>query len=353
MFKVEKVFVLLIVALLIFSCKTTEETETETDAGPLHPEQVENLIMPPGFDNDYVAALKNMMAVEVIKPVIRIMDFEVPGSFRRKVRNEKIEVEELLKSEIARTGRFTLLGSEDDIMAVMEEQRKIGDDAFDESEGPELGYLKIAGYTLVGKITHSIPDVTQEGGARYSLKVKVGVSLTMTNATSGEIEYTKVIEAVNEELLFVSAEGMIIKGPRNLTDKPLNSLRATGSDIDLVPQYMEALNEAIRGTVYFLEEKHPIMGEVIGVNGNEVVTTAAMDQGLKSGDYLFILRVGEPMEDSLGRVLGYSKTMIGAVKVTAVEKNLSTGEIVKLKNENAAPLRGDIIISLPAIVGKE
>ncbi|MCG8571583.1 MAG: penicillin-binding protein activator LpoB [Spirochaetes bacterium] len=346
----KKLFLLLIILILFLAaCKTTDKKAETKKEKPQYPELVEKLILPSGFDNTYVLNLKEGIPVEFEKTAIRVLDFEKSPSFLKAIRNTDINVEEKIKSKIANTGRFNLLGTEEDLQAVIKEQMRIGDDSFDSSDAPELGYLKIAAYVLVGKITHSIPKVKQMGGY-FSLKVSVGFSLTMTNAETGEVVYTKEISAENEDKLFVSSEGMIIKGPRNLTDKPLNAIGATGSDIDLVPQYLKALELTIAETVYFLEEKHPIMGEVVNVKDSEIITTANQADGIKPGDYIFIVRIGDPMKDSLGKLLGFDKEMIGAYQISTVESNMSRAVLVKLKNPEAKPQKQDIVISLPASI---
>lgn len=337
------------ILLVLLSCGTTEEKEDDgKEQGPEHPPQVEELALPSGFDNDYVLNLKAGKEVLFKKPVIRIMNFQISNSFLESVNYNDIAVEDKLKSLLAETSRFTLLGSEDDIMAVLEEQMKMGYDEFDGSEGPEMGYLKIAGYTMVAKITQSIPAVEQVG-AWFRLKVSVGVALTMTNAETGEIAYTKEITAENEERLVVNSEGKIIEGPRNLTERPINAINARGSDINLVPQYIKALETALGNVVYFLEENHPIMGEVLDVDGKDISITAKKSDGIKAGDYVFIVRAVKELRNSQGVLLGFKKKVVGAAKITNTQTSFSEAKMVKYNEEEGlVPEVGDIILTLPA-----
>ena len=312
-----------------------------------YPKLVQELTMPSGFDNEYVKKLKKKEPVKFIKLSLRIIKFGIPESFYKAIDNHEFSMKETLKSKIFETGRYNLLGTDEDLNSVFEEQKKIGDDNFNDNSASEVGYLKIAEYILTGKITHSYPIVKQIGGY-FSLKVTVGASITITNITTGEIVYTKNIDAENEEKLFVTAEGMIIQGPRNLTNKALNSLGATGKDIDLSPQYYSALQQAIYQIVYFIEEKYPIMGEVIAVSGNKIISTISQANGIKKNDFLFIVRTGEALNDSSGNFLGFSKTMIGVAQIKNVEKNMSTAKIIKLENKSELPKKHDIVISLPA-----
>ena len=182
--------------------------------------------------------------------------------------------------------------------------------------------------------------------------VSVGVSITINNTTTGIIEYTKNINSTNEDMLFVTADGLIVKGPRNLTNKPINSINSTGRDIDLSPQYYSALEDAIVQIVNFIEEKYPIMGEVIEVNNKNIISTVSQKNGIKSGDYIFIVRIGDPLTDSRGKLLGYSKTMIGAAQILSVENSMSTAKIIKLLNKKIFPENNDIVITLPANAAK-
>lgn len=332
--------------VLLFSCQTTEK-KGKDEKGAL-PKVVEELVVPSGFDSDFVLGIKNKKKMKFVKPVLRVMRFDIPDTFLKAINDYEFKMDEKVKAELANTGRFTMLGSDSDIKAVLEEQMKLGYDEFSEGDATiEMGNLRIAGYTVVGKITQSYPIVTQMGGY-FSLKVAVEVSLTVTNANTGVIEFTNIIKTEKEENLFVSAEGMIIQGPRNLTSKPINAIGATGKDVDLSPQYRSALDKATMQVINYIEEKIPIMGEVIGMNDDELMTTASEAHGIKKGDYLFILRIGEPLMDSSGAVLGFNKKTVGAAQVVTVEKGMSASEIVKLKNEDILPERGDIIISLPA-----
>ena len=341
----KKYLLTFITFILLISCVSTEKKETEKAQLP---KAVEELTIPSGFDTDYVLSVKNKQPLTIIKPLLRIMNFDIPQTFLKAIDDYEFKMDERLKAEFSKIGRFTLLGSDSDIKAVLEEQKKLGYDEFASEDATiEMGNLKIAGYTVVGKITQSYPDVKQIGGY-FSLKVAVEVSITVTNANTGVIEFTEIIKSEKEEKLFVSAEGMIIQGPRNLTNKPINSIGATGKDIDLSPQYRDALSDATNLVVGYLEEKLPIMGEVIGINNDEVITTISGEHGIKNGDYLFIIRIGDALKDSSGKVLGFTKTIIGAAEVKSVEKRMSTAKIVKYKDETIHPTNGDFVISMPA-----
>ena len=318
-----------------------------SDEKQKYPKLIEELVMPSGFDNDYVQKIKIKEPVEFKKPLLRIMKFDIPKSFFEAIRKYDFRMEDALKSKIFETGRYNLLATDKDLQSVFKEQKKLGSDDFDDETNLEIGKLKVAGYILTGSVTNSYPDVKQMGGY-FSLKVSVGASITITSITTGEVIYTKNIDAENEEKLFVTAEGMIIQGPRNLTNKPLNSIRATGKDIDLSPQYYKALDNAVSQVVYFIEEKFPVMGEVISVNGNYITTTISQNHGIKKDDYVFILRIGEELKDSSDKIIGFNKTMIGASQILSVESNMSTAKIIKLKSNMVKPQKNDIVISLPA-----
>lgn len=312
------------------------------------PDLIQELIMPSGFDNDFIKTILNKEQVVYYKPTIRIANFEMSNTFLDAIDNHEYNIKEELKSKLFETGRYELLVSDENLDEVFKEQNKAGMDDYSDETDVEFGELKVASYTLTGKISHSYPIVKQVGGY-FSLKVSVGASLTVINTTTGEIAYTKNIKSENEEKLFVTAEGMIIQGPRNLTNKPINSINATGSDIDLSPQYYKALENAISQITYLIEEKHPIMGEVLSIKKDQIVTTANEQQGIKKGDYLFIVRIEDPIQDSAGNILGYSKTLIGASLVLSVEKNMSTSKIIKLKDKKIKPEKFDFVISLPTI----
>ena len=315
----------------------------EKPVDPL-PEYVRNLQLPSGIDNEYLIAVKENQAAGQVRPIIRIAPFETTSEFDRAIEGRGIDVGEMLKGKLSDTGRFTLLGGDEDLEAIMEEQKKALSGLF--SGDIEFGNLKLAGYTLSGKLTRSNPAVTQVGGY-FELKVQVGFALSMVNNTTGEVVHTKNIVADAVEQLFVSAEGMIIRGPRNLTDKPLNAINSTGTDIDLVPQYLNALDAAMSETVFFLQEQYPAIGELIQIDGKRVVTSLSQLSGIKTGDYLLIVRLGEPLTNSGGTILGYDKQVIGACKVTTVESNMSQAEMVPLPNPATVPEKFDIVVSVP------
>jgi len=312
-----------------------------------YPDLIENLIMPSGFDNEYVKKLKNNEEIEFVKPILRIMDFKISKSFYNGIKKNDINVSDILKSKISDTGRYILLGSDDDLNTIFKEQLKLGYDDFSDDTDLEMGNLRIASYVLRGSITQAFHKVKQEGGVYY-LRVTVGTSITISDANTGVIEYTKNMDSIKEEKLMVTAEGMIVYGPRNLIDKPLNTLNATGEDVDLSPQYYEAFEESLSNIVHFIEETYPIMGEVIDVQKNQVIITISQKQGIKSGDFIFIIRTGEPLEDNRGKFLGFSKEMIGACQIMSVEKNMSAANIIKLAKWKIKPEKGDIVISVPA-----
>jgi len=315
---------------LILSC-TGKSSASPAEKKQL-PARVENLSVPSGFDNQYAQNIKSGKPVHFTKPMLRIMNFTIPARFTEAINDKTFKMDDILKSDLASTGRYIILGTEDDIMAAIKEQNKIGYDEFKDDGSVTMGELKIAGYTLTGSIAESYPIVNQIGG-HFSLKVAVSASITITNVNTGVIEFTKTIKSEKEELLFVSADGVIIKGPRNLTDKPINSINATGKDIDLGPQYRDALRNSVADIIAVIEERFPLMGEVIAI---------------KEGDYLFIVRLGDELKDSSGKTLGFNKQVIGASQVTSVENGMSNSKIVKLKDTSLGIVKGDIVISMPS-----
>ncbi len=336
--KIKIIILIFLTALLLITAKKDKIK---------YPKLVEDLIMPSGFNNEYVIKLKNSEPVEFYKPVVRIMDFDIPISFYKAIRDKEYNLFEVLKTKIPETNRYILLASDQDLESIYKEQKKVGNEDFEDLTDVELGNLKIASYVLNGKITKCSNSVKQEAG-RFILTVSVGISITITNTNTGEIEYSKNINADNTDELFVTAEGLIIKGPRNLTDKPINSLNSTGDDIDLSPQYFSALETALNVIVFFIEEKYPIMGEVLEVKGDEIISTVSEKNGVKPGDFIFIIDIGEPIKNTSGKTLGFSKTMVGASQILTVEKELSTSKIIKLQDKKIKPKQRQIVISLPA-----
>ncbi|HBD93341.1 MAG TPA: hypothetical protein DC057_04140 [Spirochaetia bacterium] len=330
---------------LILSC-TGKSSASPAEKKQL-PARVENLSVPSGFDNQYAQNIKSGKPVHFTKPMLRIMNFTIPARFTEAINDKTFKMDDILKSDLASTGRYIILGTEDDIMAAIKEQNKIGYDEFKDDGSVTMGELKIAGYTLTGSIAESYPIVNQIGG-HFSLKVAVSASITITNVNTGVIEFTKTIKSEKEELLFVSADGVIIKGPRNLTDKPINSINATGKDIDLGPQYRDALRNSVADIIAVIEERFPLMGEVIAINDNSVITTISLEHGIKEVDYLFIVRLGDELKDSSGKTLGFNKQVIGASQVTSVENGMSNSKIVKLKDTSLGIVKGDIVISMPS-----
>lgn len=340
-------YISVLMVLLLLSCGSGSQVKVEKKEKEKYPEKIAALTIPSGFNNEFVKALKDGKKITLKKPLLRIMGFSIPESFYKAIGDREIKVDDLLKSEIANTGKFGLLGTDEDIKAVIAEQNKMGSDEFNDDGTLQMGELLLAGYTLTGAISESYPKVIQSGG-HFSLKVAVSASITITNAVTGAVDFTKQITSEKEELLFVSAEGLIIQGPRNLTEKPINSLNASGSDIDLGPQYREALRNALVKIVAVLEEKYPAMGEVVGINGNEVVTTITGSQGVKEGDFVFIVRVAEPLKDSFGKIVGFNKNVIGAAKIKSVEDSISVADTIILKDPDIAPQKNDIVISATA-----
>ena len=92
-------------------------------------------------------AMQNCDIVQFVKPVLRIMKFKISDAFLNSIKDPQFLMDEALKSEIAKTGRFTLLGNDSDIKAVLEEQKKLGDDAFNkDSTHIEMGNFELMDY---------------------------------------------------------------------------------------------------------------------------------------------------------------------------------------------------------------
>ncbi|MBP7553852.1 MAG: hypothetical protein KA885_10555, partial [Spirochaetes bacterium] len=118
--------------VLLFSCQTTEK-KGKDEKGAL-PKVVEELVVPSGFDSDFVLGIKNKKKMKFVKPVLRVMRFDIPDTFLKAINDYEFKMDEKVKAELANTGRFTLLGSDSDIKAVLEEQMKLGYDEFSEGD---------------------------------------------------------------------------------------------------------------------------------------------------------------------------------------------------------------------------
>lgn len=311
-----------------------------------YPKEIRDLLLPSGFDSKQALKLVTGNHDFSRKTTLRIADFRVSEGFYRAIRDREIDVISILKGKIAAIQRYQLLSDDQELTNIIKEQNKLGDDAFLDDGTISMGNLQIASYILSGSITQSYPEVKQFGG-HFLLKVSVEVNLTITDATTGEIEFTKTIVASEEEKLFVSAEGMIIQGLRNLTNRRINSFYAVGEDIDLGPQYRKALDNALSQAVKFFQLQYPVIGEVVSVNTNEVISTAALGRGVWDGDYLFLIRLSEPLKNSSGEVVGVNKEIIGTAEVVFSERDISTAKIIRLKREEVVPRLGDIVVVVP------
>lgn len=79
-----------------------------------------------------------------------------------------------------------------------------------------------------------------------------------------------------------------------------------------------------------VQEKYPLKGRVVGMDGDRAIINLGKKHGLTAGQRFNVLVRGEPIELG-GRVLGYRETRIAQITVTEIEELLAYGKVAEVK----------------------
>lgn len=137
------------------------------------------------------------------KPVLAVLDFQNDTAAGWWYGGVGRDLAGMLTNELAGTGSFKMV-ERDKLSAVLDEQDLAASGRVDKKTGAKLGKMTGAQYLVTATLSAFEENVADTGGGLSFRGISVGgkkedaymaVDLRVINATTGEVEYTRTIEA--------------------------------------------------------------------------------------------------------------------------------------------------------------
>ena len=137
------------------------------------------------------------------KPVLAVTEFQNRTSAAWWYGGVGDDLAGMLTNELAGSGKFKMV-ERDKLSAVLDEQDLAASGRVSKSTGAKIGKMTGASYLVIATLTAYEEDVKGTGGGLSFRGISVGgkkedaylaVDLRVVNTTTGEIEYTRTIEA--------------------------------------------------------------------------------------------------------------------------------------------------------------
>jgi len=268
----------------------------------------QRLRLPPGWNDAFFERLDRGASP---KTVVAVLDFSGGDILQSHLR---FSMSDMLITALVQAGRFTVVERErvSDLRREQEFQRG---GMVDAATAVEVGKLLGAELVVHGVVTKA----TEQKVDKFSydlVRVEVAVDVRAVHTGSGQIVISR------------TADGRIVSGP---------------TDYD--PLYAHATMAALDSVAALVANAAPLVGLVVAVDGGEVTTDLGERYGVAAGDQFVVFRRGEPLtHPTTGERIGWRKTVLGRLEITATEEALSTGQLATVTSRDVALQPGDIVM---------
>jgi hypothetical protein len=260
------------------------------------------------------------------KPVVAVLPFE----FSSAVRSAKnLKLADMVTTSLFKTGRFELVEREK-LQSILDEQQlgKSGlvDDA---SKAAEVGKLAGAEAVVFGALS-SATQQTIDKFAYDVIRTEVRIDARAVDTTTGRVTFSESATGTAEAKVVRAADGTLISGLKNADD-----------------EFVKAAAQATDALGARISKLYPLMGYVVSVTGDEVLTDLGSEKGVAVGDELVAFRPGERVVHPVTKqLIGREKKLLDVLTVRSVDFRSST---VKRARKTEEPLKpGDVVVLRPA-----
>ncbi len=261
------------------------------------------------------------------KMVIAVLNFDIPQETLNIVKSNPSErlITMLVKSKAVNVVEREKLEN------VLKEQKLSLSGIIDESTAIEVGKLVGAQAVVIGAIT----SLTQSPIDKFSYilyETKADLDVRIVDSSTGKVLFSEKSEGKVTNKTVYSAGGELISGAK------------------IYPSaYAEAILKAVESIAPKISELFPPVAYVVSVSENRVMIDVGQDSGVVPGQMFIIFRKGkEIIHPVTKKILSSEKEVIACVEINKVEKGLSSGFIIEIKqgnNGNAASIiPGDFAI---------
>lgn len=279
-----------------------------------------NLRLPPGWNDAYFERLERGGSP---KTVVAVLDFSGGDVLQSHLR---FSMADMLITALVQAGRFTVVERER-VADLRREQEFQRGGMVDPATAVQVGKLLGAELVVHGLVTKA----TEQKIDKFSydvVRVEVAVDVRAVQTQSGQIVISRSAEAAEEAKIITTADGRLVSGP---------------TDYD--PLYARAAMTALDSVAALVANAAPLVGIIVSADGADVTTDLGERYGVRPGDEFVAFRRGEPLtHPSTGERLGWRKTVLGRVAITATEEALSSGRLVVVTARGVALQPGDIVM---------
>ena len=242
---------------------------------------------------------------------------------------KNLKLADMITTALFKTGRFELVEREK-LQSILDEQNlgKTGliDDA---SKAAEVGKLAGAEAVVFGALS-SATQQTHDKFAYDVIRTEVRIDARAVDTTTGRVTFSESATGAAEVKVVRAADGTLISGLKNADD-----------------EYVKAATNATEALGTRLSKIYPLMGYVISVSGDEVVTDLGGEKGVVVGDELIAFRPGERVLHPVTKqVVGREKRLIDVLTVRSIDFRSSTVRRARKTEEPLQP--GDVVVLRPA-----
>lgn len=231
------------------------------------------------------------------KKRVAVIRFQDKSAFGRGRLGEAVQ--DILTTELAKSGLFILISRGGDLDLVLDEQDLARTDIAKKGTGPKSGEILGLNAIVTGA-------VSQFGVKQKSATYLVGASKTQTAEATVDI---RVVDATNGQVIFADSGMGIYEGS---STRILGIGGAQGYDETMEGKALRAAISKFIDNLIRRMEEIPWSGKVAAVDGEEITINAGRKTGLVMGDRLRVFGAGREVIDpdtklSLGRKPGKEK----------------------------------------------
>jgi len=285
---------------------------------------VSDLAMPSGWSDNM---LDQLTKGQDTRRTIAVLEFEGAEKFY-KLEDLGLtgrSLSDMAITYLANTGKFNVVERSRLDKVLKEQELQLSDQVA--SQVAEVGRLVGADAVVFGIVTGASDEVIPKVSFKI-LQFKITVDMRCVDASTGKVIYAEQALGQVDKKIIEDSRGHVVSGNINSKD-----------------EYSVALKQAIGDSVKKIAAKFPLLGYVVSVEGNQVITDVGSTRGVQAGSKFIVFRKGaQIIHPATGKPIGWSKQIIAAIQIDSSEETMSTGRILALKDANLQPQAGDLAI---------
>ncbi|HYD42384.1 MAG TPA: CsgG/HfaB family protein [Anaeromyxobacter sp.] len=276
--------------------------------------------LPRNWDDRYLDLATEKGA---LRPTLAVLPFTIGEGVGRV---GELHAGDILATALFKTGRFELV-ERAKLYEVLAEQKLGQSGKVDVTTAARVGQLTGASIVVFGTVAAATQQMVDKFA--YDLVVTdVRVEARAVDTSTSKLVFTESASGRAEAKVVTDAHGEIISGARNPET-----------------EYVKAATAAVLTLSEKLAENTPVVGFVVSVDGERIVTDVGSERELAKGQRLVVLRpTSRLVHPVTKKALGWEKEILGEGEVEAVELSTSRARVRK----PVAPMQpGDIVVAVP------